>query len=77
MDVRTATLSVSVKVGNVPFSFSIKMLKKVMSRMLNRMKMSIMPKIQMRAKMIVGRLMHSNNANPSLLALPLTVKRKT
>ncbi len=77
MDVRTVTQSVSVKEGNVPFFFWTRKLRREMSRMIIRMRMSKMPKILMRAKTIVRRLMHSNNANLSLLALPHIAKRKT
>ncbi len=53
------------------------MLKKAMSRMINRMRMNKMPRILMKAKTMIGSLMHLISANPSLLALPLTAKRKT
>ena len=77
MDVRTATQSVSVKEGNVPFFSKTRMLKQAMSRMISRMKMSKRLKILMQAKTRLGSLMHSINANPSLLAPPRTAKRKT
>jgi hypothetical protein len=52
------------------------MLKNAMSRMINRMKMSMMLKILKQWKTRIGLPMHSINANLSLLAPPRIAKRK-
>jgi hypothetical protein len=76
MYVRTATQSVSVKEGNAPFFFWIRKLRKAMSRMINRMMMSMMLKILKQWKTKIGLPTHLISANLSLLAQPLIAKRK-